>query len=188
MQPIHWPSKSISPNQYMPMFDKLVCIRSREEVTEITVEDPAPGFSMLRDIYDVKWLMQSLHETHHPIIASNIDSQRRYQVIESVLASLKDMNEMNHLTKLVSEQIRFVLRAWQYHLLQAPSSLHYVQEEDDADDAYRKFRLAVKRQLLKDNIEIKSLEKTEMQKALDEMYSIEEARYIRVQKYFSEVK
>jgi hypothetical protein len=129
----------------------------------------------LRDIYDVQWLLQSLAETHHAL-NGNHDT---YERIEAVLASAEEMNRMNQISKLVPDQIRFVLRAWQYQLLRSNQSSSSSEEEDE-DEAYRKFRLAVKRQLLKDNIELKALEKAEMQKALDEMYGDEETRYKRV--------
>lgn len=189
--------------------------RVREEIVEMTVEDPAPGFKFLRDKVDAIWFLQredirpqlksckhllnngsnsvEVHQNLIEIDSPLLDSiQHNYYVIERVLEDKSRLQSICRDLKLLLNQVKFVLRAWQFAIIHTS----YSEGSDSAkrsrsaaslncldDDLFKSFRLSVKRELLKLN----SLSRhPDVKEILDELYQEEEKRYLAVYNLLNE--
>lgn len=154
----------------------------RNEVVEITVEDPAPSFIILRDKTDVKWLFDRFIHLNGGLK----EGKMKYSEFPNLLASLKDStSKLVNCLKITKSQLIFVINSIDYFMLIHNENSISIQgdTENNADSKELKtFRLSIKRQLLKSNIDLKSLPKQEMQTALEELYADEQQRFASVEK------
>lgn len=110
--------------------------QSRENVTEVTVEDPCPAFERLRDAVDCEWALLHIHqklETKGNDIKDKIGNELvilRYkeEIVEASLASSADEKERNELLKLTVTQSIFAFESLQFAVLVLTLLLH--QEKD----------------------------------------------------------
>lgn len=168
------------------------------------MEDPAIGFQRLRDHVDVKWFMANMNELDMFSQLKSTWSQsnqlndvdkvssfsRCFEMVDRMLNDVAATNTMIKQLKLISPQVRFILRSLQYcflHSAAAPSN----GSDDDWNkmcvnqDTMKAFRLSNKREILSRNQYLKNQSKQFMQNALDELYREEETRYRNVFKCFS---
>lgn len=127
--------------------------RDDNNIVEITVEDPAPAFQALRDACDQEWLL-------HLTGSLNVPSG--------------DTSALDGLARklcLTSGQVYFLREMSDYSNLKDK----YPSEQDTAtiesEKEWKTFRLSVKRRLLNEQPDIKSLPKKDMQSELDNLYS-----------------
>lgn len=139
----------------------------RVDTSEVTVEDPAPGFQFMRDAVDIEWALK-----HKDMIYNN--------------NSIIEVADMASKLKITEIQAQFVVSAFQFHEIYPNSEIVSSDEEIESFESesatYRSFRLSVKRSLIKFNKDLKSLPKEEMQRELDNMYGLEKDRFIKVRK------
>jgi GNAT superfamily N-acetyltransferase len=134
---------------------------SRPHVIEVTVEDPAEGFSRLRDAVDVEWLL--LNKAYIREVNSN-------KIIEAATARR---------IKIKITQYIFALEALEFMKL---SRKHVTTGQDEGEDYCREFRLKVKRRLMKDNADLKTASKEKLREYLDELYEEMKLRYLSVER------
>jgi ribosomal protein S18 acetylase RimI-like enzyme len=162
--------------------------QSRLEVTEITVEDPAEAFQNLRDVVDVEWFL--LHPPNDlKLIPSQlyfVQNALEFHHLQSPLSDEKRKNKTIHMavTDNATEDNTGT------ELKKRPFDTIGVTADDDGDDEEAKkeevqqqlkeFRLRNKRYLLKQNGDLKGLEKSLMQRELGELYDHLEGRFQRV--------
>jgi len=137
-------------------------------VTEITVEDPAPGFQSLRDAVDLEWLRG---HWSWPLAAAT--PALKPEEITLVAGKLK----------LTPAQIEYLSEAEQYACLQL-QAVALGGAESGAGKAFldtnlKPLRLQVKRRLLRQQPDIKALPKPQMQKELDTLYAEQQQRFER---------
>lgn len=160
--------------------------KERNELSEVTVEDPAPGFQCLRDRVDCEWALK--------------------EVAVEKLSITAESRTLAKLLKITSSQAVFVTEAFLFESLvprQTDLSTYKLYDrkasrEGDTnvsatadvgiiesllqDSSMREFRLTVKRRLLKENNELKLLPKVDMQRELENLFQIELKRFIAVLK------
>lgn len=128
--------------------------KERADTSEVTVEDPAPGFQCMRDAVDIEWALQ-----HKGVIYKDNTKE------------LVDVSYVASKLKITSIQAQFVLNALQFHDIY-PNTIDdeaiNIFEKDST--SYRSFRLAVKRSFLKCDKDLKSLPKEDMQRELENLY------------------
>jgi len=137
--------------------------KERADTTEVTVEDPAPGFQCMRDAVDIEWALQHKDSIYNP-------STNEPMEVSDVASTLK----------ITSVQAQFVLNALQFHDIYPNTTDDEAIATYESESAYRTFRLAVKRSYLKYDKELKSLPKDVMQKELDNLYIADVIRFKRV--------
>jgi histone acetyltransferase 1 len=148
----------------------------RENVCEVTVEDPCPGFERMRDTVDCEWLLLALT----PKAAANAESWLQ-------LVAGQDRATYPKRLKLTPAQTNFAFEAVQYTLLHQQQEQQEEQgggdDEAKDDQQLRQFRLQVKRRLLGDNAHIKAGGKEAMQKELEALYGEMAERFERCRKH-----
>ena len=134
----------------------------RDDVTEITVEDPAISFQRLRDKVDFQWARMKLKKKEIKEILNGSSK-------ESVLNIGKSL-------KFCHAQSVFVCESIKFHAI--------VQNIKDCDETklnesedFRRFRLDVKRRILLENPDIKACNKERKLKILEEMFEAELKRF-----------
>ena len=135
---------------------------TRDDIVEVTVEDPAEGFSKLRDAVDCELVFRK--------------SDWR-SMLES---SEKERTEAAKLLKMKFSQYTFSLEALEYIELSRTCGSEHA--DDEIVDPLRSFRLKVKKQLMKENAEVKSAPKERMRAYLDELFNERKERYEQVLK------
>jgi hypothetical protein len=137
-----------------------------ESISEITVEDPAPGFQSLRDSVDLEWLYQ--HNGHTRRMTS---AALKHDDAEMVARKLK-------LTMLQGE---YLAEIEQYAaLLEQAEALGGSDSESGSkmlEETLKPLRLLVKRRLLRQFPDMKTLPKAKMQKELDTLYAEQQVRF-----------
>lgn len=134
----------------------------RDDVVEVTVEDPADGFSKLRDAVDCEIVFT---KTDWRSMLETSDHQK--------VESAKSL-------KMKYSQYVFALEALEYFHLTKDFDRDPVKNE--VVDILRPFRLKVKKQLMKDHTEVKSAPKDRMRVYLDELFDERRERYTQVLK------
>lgn len=132
--------------------------RSRPEVAEVTVEDPAEGFQHLRDAVDVEWFLRCCG-SDGPLIGYDSDSRSLSNALFSSGLTVDMCATHLKITKLQAE---FVIDALQYFFLNSDDTVHEAGVPD-----MKRWRLDVKQRLLKRLPELRLLPKPEMQRELD---------------------
>eukprot|EP01038_Epipyxis_sp_PR26KG_P012824 gene12824-17194_t len=166
----------------------------RPEVVELTVEDPAPGFSMLRDAVDFEWFISKMGL----VDSKNNNNNSNIVIIRQFLGdnNRNNIEFLQEKLKLTTNQLLFILDSLQYiSIVEEISSLSVTQDSSNDtrnlqkllllssneiqsnNTLFPKFRLSVKRKLLNNNKELKSLPKTEMQKELSGLFDEEMTRF-----------
>lgn len=121
---------------------------------EITVEDPSKGFRVVRDVTDLQWAY-------------------RHDVIPMKKSVSKDCETLT-LTALRS---KLLFTAVQARRCLEVHQLRFVDREDE--EAYKKYRLWVKRRLMKDNFEeMNQFEPDERKEKLAQLYEDYESEYL----------
>lgn len=159
---------------------------SREHTVQVTVEDPAPAFCSLRDSVDLRWLVTNYTK----------EEMSKMEVEEALV------EELSSRLKLIPAQVEFLLQAIQYWSLkklenrvkgvdenlanrEVGSTGGAIDEEEVSSigvvaKRWKQFRLLVKRRLLKGDKELKYLDRSEMQRELQQLYDKEILRFDRV--------
>jgi hypothetical protein len=135
--------------------------QNRPDITEVTVEDPAEGFSRLRDVVDCEWVF--IHKSYEGMVDAKEE--------DKVLIAKR--------LKITLSQYIFAIETLEYMQLKSVITTNDVDDETD-DDVLRVFRLKVKRRLMKDHSEIKSASKDKMRIYLEELYEERRERYDNV--------
>ena len=133
---------------------------TRDDIVEVTVEDPAEGFSKLRDAVDVE------------LVLTKSDWRGMMD------SSEKERIEAAKSLKMKLSQYIFALEALEY--MELTRACDTKEFKDEVVDPLRCFRLKVKKQLMKDNTEVKSAPKDRMRAYLDELFSERRERYDQV--------
>jgi GNAT superfamily N-acetyltransferase len=115
--------------------------QSRENVTEVTVEDPCPAFERLRDAVDCEWALLHIHqqlETKGNDIKDKIENEPvilRYEeeIVEASLASTAEEKERNEMLKLTVTQSTFVFESLQYAILVLSLLRHQEKESKNSE-------------------------------------------------------
>ena len=178
---------------------------AREVVVEVTVEDPAPGFSNMRDLSDIAWLL-SYDDNNNDDggggdcddggIASIInwfDNEMSTEPIDRTHPTHYPKEKVNvekisMALKLTRSQTNFVVEALQYACIcksintneifdECHESIDLSKSADMRKQSMKSFRLGVKRRIMNENKQINKEEKTAMQKMLKEMYEEQLQRY-----------
>lgn len=142
-------------------------VGSRDSVREVTVEDPCAGFQRLRDKADYTWYQQHF-PTQQPL---ELEGETKGKGKERPARTDEEVAEKLRLTK---PQAAFVLEVEQYKYITSNS--------DGSTDVARlkQFRLQVKRQLLREDKELKDLPKQALQRELDGLFEDRVSRYVSV--------
>ena len=177
-------------------------------LSEVTVEDPAPGFQRLRDVVDCE--VATRHCVAEYKRANGFAEDERLNPLSALwremvasIVECSDAAAVGKALRITVSQAQFVLHALRFYQVVRPHDPTFVvkkivendsreeeegdesvgdDEEDEetfsfeASDEYRALRIAVKRQLLKDNRELKTLDKPAMQRELDALFGEEELR------------
>ena len=141
--------------------------KERVDTSEVTVEDPAPGFQCMRDAVDIEWALQ-----HKDIIYKTNSNE------------LIDVSDIATKLKITEMQAQFVVNALQFNHIY-PNTVNdddTIHQFETESSSYRSFRLSVKRSFLKYDKELKSLPKEEMQKELENLYASHVERFKRVRR------
>ena len=167
----------------------------REEVVEVTIEDPAPAFRAMRDRSDFAWVLSQeplkdiVEYKYLQQISEWYDSCISVEPMERSHIPFPNENldvaSIASLLKLTCAQVTFVFEALEYAVICRSSTNSSCVDENDIEstskisDLLRTFRLKVKRRLLKANREIKEFQsdKSARQKLLDELYQEQLIRY-----------
>lgn len=146
--------------------------KKRDEVVEITVEDPAPAFEALRDAVDVEWTLE-----HASLVGIPYDAGAKTLTKEVFSEMDKATVKMAPLLKITKSQAEFVRDALQYLYISIKKSMESESSDaggDSAADAnvptMKQWRLDFKRKLVRKLPELKNLPKEEMQKELEALY------------------
>jgi hypothetical protein len=189
--------------------------QEREEYREVTVEDPAPGFERLRDVCDCEWASRlyeqtvnhSRENTHNNSNNSNnsssggtalrslstISVDSNYSTTSDSMSVVElndgrifnsDINLCSESCKITPSQAAFVLDAVRYCYL--PENRNHVILEQHQD--YVAYRSDVKKRLLRENPELKTIEKEKKFKKLEEMFQELLERIKIVRKHFLKMK
>lgn len=123
------------------------------QAMEVTVEDPSHGFRLLRDMTDLRRSYNSEILNEHTILAFERESE--------ILSSLRE---------------KLLLTAGQARRCLEVHQLRHTRRDDE--EAYREYRLWVKRRLFKENFEIlEKYSKDERKVKLAEIYDEYEQEY-----------
>ena len=140
-------------------------------MAEVTVEDPAPGFQLMRDSVDFEWASE---------MDCNVNKIGAATTMESLPSIAREL-------KLTLAQVTFVYEAWQYNKCRRSAKRRVKgdgdddeEDDDDDDEATRAFRLVVKRRLLQANGDIRALAKPDMQRELERLWEEQRVRYNRM--------
>ena len=141
----------------------------REDIAEITVEDPAISFQRLRDKVDFQWArlkMQSMKDLLN------------HSTKEFVATISKTLKLCHTQSVFVNESIK--LHAIILHIKgNDKNSVVDEMQLNDSED-FRRFRLDVKRRILQENPDLKAFNKERKLKILEEMFEAELKRYSNV--------
>lgn len=177
-------------------------VRAREAVTEITVEDPCPGFQVMRDNVDFEWCVQRYRETHNCADSKVTTSRSPGSITETspssdktnkeaaacdkaatgsadiaaMLGLWKSATDLGKEVKIIKAQATFVLEALAYLQI---VNLHKAKTKKALESSaeFKEFRLKIKRRLFKGDAELKLLSTSEMQDELVKMFDTELKRY-----------
>lgn len=167
-------------------------VQGREEVSELTVEDPAPGFQRMRDSVDFQLFSShfSAHCAHllkQPPKAST--PQDSIQQGADVTTALSDTAVASAL-KIIKSQAQFLVECVEYlgivreiiDLLKMGNNTESIAASAlgalESHEKFKAFRLKVKRRILKNDKDLAALTpKTEMQRALAEEFVTELKRF-----------
>jgi len=82
--------------------------KSRQEVVEVTVEDPAPAFQILRDQVDCKWCIQQLSDESDPNLLS---------LVGNFILTATQLSQLKKRLKITLGQAIFVNELMNYYNL-----------------------------------------------------------------------
>ncbi len=156
---------------------------SRGDVAEVTVEDPAPGFQAMRDGVDVEWILQNSEFISS--IGPSIMTPALFSADISVVSLVRYL-------KLTKVQVEFAIEALQYiavvSSLDKQSAAADTKSDVDIPDLKR-WRLDIKRKILKKHPELSKLPKAEMQTELEEFYNekVERIFLLKSNRYLKEL-
>ena len=147
-------------------------------VTEITVEDPAPGFQSLRDAVDLEWLF-----CHWPTPPLSRTIAGATVAAATVAIKPGDVSIAAAKLKLTPAQVEYLSEAEQYACLQLQAEALGGAESAAGraflDTHVKSLRLTVKRRLLRQQPDIKALPKVQMQRELERLYAEQQERFER---------
>ena len=192
----HWQGKGLGRSLLLSVYTHIV--QAREEVVELTVEDPAPGFQRLRDAVDFELLLN-----HFPaILQSPVGTCSSPPPGESSIA--KTLKIVKAQAQFLEECIAFlsILREVVLSLQDSPSlttttttttdstdneecttSTNTIKMRLDSHSDFKAFRLKVKRRILRSDKDLASLQpKSAMQQALGEEFDLQLERFLALHK------
>lgn len=109
----------------------------RDDVTEVTVEDPAPGFTQLRNRVDLAACLDRGFFAHaSPKMPADRPADCSMAAASTVTLTEADVRSVQRKLKLTARQVRICYEA---------AKLRHIRRDDET--AYKKFRLEVKRRL-----------------------------------------
>ena len=179
------------------MMNAYQLIKTRKDVTELTVEDPCEDFQRLRDVVDLEWgLSEGVLSWDKPPPKLSTDTiGEAAKLLKITTAQAQFILECNHYFVLNSnlfsrkkrsreadEKSQTVTDLYSDSLqLRAASSADDPQQapvpvpvspalEDQNSSNIREFRLVTKRRLLQSSPELRNLARPEMQRILEELY------------------
>ncbi|KAK4538396.1 hypothetical protein CDCA_CDCA17G4421 [Cyanidium caldarium] len=131
-------------------------------VVEITVEDPSPAFSRLRDAVDVEWVWRR---------RDRIGQWARSIGHDTDAPTEAQLREYGATTCLTAVQLRRVYELLRFRALQRRFGSEEEASSDEALAAYRQYRLSVKRRLYREHAEVlEPASDAERKAQLDELY------------------
>jgi hypothetical protein len=158
----------------------------RENIIEVTVEDPCPGFERLRDIVDYEWAVQQCANkkwweekdidlaSHLKIIKSQaIFIQEAYEYLELIQTlsthyKKEDVEEIQEEKKESSQEVHHTI-----HQMTDLEKLAFLHEKVEDHVNFPQFRLKVKRHLVKEYKDLKYLDSANMKKELSKLFNKE---------------
>jgi hypothetical protein len=192
--------------------------QSREEYKEVTVEDPAPGFEKLRDICDCDWAVYNYEQWSTQQTSENTKSNVNFlstvantrslstvsldststdgslglglgfgaSAVETTDGKLfnSDAALCARILKITPAQAAFAMDAVRYCYL--PENRNHVLLEQH--QAYVDYRNDVKKRLLRENPDLKTIEKDKKFKKLEEMFQELSERFKLVRKHHLKMK
>jgi GNAT superfamily N-acetyltransferase len=182
----HWQSQGLGRELLLRVYDHVVY--ARDDVSELTVEDPCPGFQRLRDAVDFELLLRS-----YPGIADQGDGASEVPSEADIAKKLKVIKSQ---AQFLGECLDFF--ALVRELLSAHAASSTATEVDslpaklpgatsvkalEALEGFKSFRLKVKRRIVKNDKDLAALQpKSAMQQALSEEFAVEFMRFLSLQK------
>jgi histone acetyltransferase 1 len=145
------------------------CYEAGETIVQLNVEDPAPGFIALRNKVDMAMIAEN-HKKWWPASATEV-SIIDYDFFRSLTES--EAVEISALAKITPRQIHIV-----NELIKLQAVLAHEDNESSMEALNRKYRLLVKRRLLKDHredwnaIPTRDERKAFMAKLFEEQYKL----------------
>jgi len=144
--------------------------REQPNVTELTVEDPAPGFQSLRDAVDLEWMYSHWAEP-------------KPQAATSPVLKTEDVSIAAGKLKLTPAQVEYLSEAEQYACLKLQAEALGGADSEAGkvflDTNMKPLRLQVKRRLLRQQPDVKALPKAQMQSELEARYTEQQQRFER---------
>ncbi len=138
-------------------------VRARDNIVELTVEDPAPGFQRLRDVVDFAWFVE-----HFP--PKSVEGQQPKEA------------DVSTELKVTKAQAAFVLEAAAYVDIVHKHRSANTKGNVHSNAAFKEFRLEAKRRLYRVDKELRLLAKADMQRELADMFDEQLRRYQAVLK------
>eukprot|EP00981_Chlorochromonas_danica_P001439 scaffold300_cov173-Ochromonas_danica.AAC.7 len=164
--------------------------KERKSVLEVTVEDPCPDFRALRDTVDFEWFV--MHDKEKGSTSMNQDdvrpSGKELKLIDSQIQVITEMMDYLNLLHSVLFKVKKLIKKNDNkekdeslislcNVLSNQSDkimtkkltveiIEALQRAVEDEESYGTFRLRVKRAILKEDKELKSLEKAAMQAEL----------------------
>ena len=153
-------------------------------LVELTVEDPAPGMQALRDSCDLEWCLKQtgsldvdLNSTSTSGSANNTSDAARF------------LDELSGKLRITQAQVEYLQDLTQFARLQAKEESNAAgvgaeaaataAGDEEVAASWRTFRLRVKRRLLREQPDLRTLDKVKMQQELEELYAEQKERFER---------
>jgi hypothetical protein len=157
----------------------------RENIVEVTVEDPSPGFQRLRNAVDFEWYtLQYNPEKQVTLSTTQLSPAEREKEYTDIAKRLKIIKLQAIFAKEASEYIELLHSSLHECDTQSTSDsmevyLSHLHELVTAHNKFSEFRLQVKRTLVKNDPanELKYLSKTDLQKELSTLFEEKMMKY-----------
>jgi len=158
--------------------------RQGSGLVELTVEDPAPGFQAMRDACDVEWCLKQTGSVDVDPDTSTSTSNTTNTFLGELSSRLRITAAQ---TEYLSELTRFARlkqregegESGESDSTSSGSAGAGVVPAAAVETDWKAFRLSIKRRLLREHPDLRSLEKPKMQQELETLYGEQQERFER---------
>ena len=157
----------------------------RENVIQVTVEDPSPGFQRLRNAVDFEWFIKIYELDKEQIKYQELKTTKELSSMSGIAEKLKIIKLQAYFVKEAADYIQMIREVHRDHEsgqdLHSPSTtttgdltkgdrldsfLSSLHDLVTSHPNFHEFRLAAKKNLVKNDPDLKALEKSQLQQEL----------------------